>query len=1177
MNRWILVVCVFILSLTAVKTNAQTVSSEGTDFWAVFPTHVPSNSNNGPQLAELSVFVTAKANTRVTVSCGTYSSSQDIAPNTAVEFKIPRAQAYIDLIDANKALGNRGIHVKVADGMPSVSAYAHIYAGARSAASLILPFETMGQQYYSMNYTQGNFGDNFMVLMAVEDDTKIRVHPKSGPEFTIDLPKAGDVYQYMNRGDDLTGVFTEIDPSTPCKKFAVFSGSTMIDIGDCPTPPNHSYDPLYQQLYPVNSWGKNYGVVPFAERNYILRIMAQDDNTSVTFNGTTKVIGKGQFIETGKLTDAIYISADKVISVAQFSLTQSCSGAFGQSLIGDPEMVMLNPIEFSIKGITVFSSTKQNISENARYINVLIRKAAAQSFRINGNQPAVTWQPLTDNPLFVYAQLPVFAESLTLTASDGFNAIAYGFGDHESYAYSAGTNLSSNNYLTVVNKNNGNTESADGCIGDQLDFKINLPYPVDRLIWTLDNRPPIILTFPQAEIKVAGNEVTYVYSLPADLAFPEVGEHRIEVRSSISANTNSCITGEVTTGYVFNIYEHPIADFETELATGCVGQAFAFKDKSNPNAEDFTITEWRWDFNDPSSPANLSTEQNPAHIFSNPGEYLVKLSVKAGTGCFSDVYEKKIVVYPVPQTGFIAAKALTCINTSIKFEDRSTISSGANIVKWIWSFGDGSADIEKTDPSPVLHSFEKQGIYEVRLTAVSDHDCAITSDITSITVTALPVVDFDMPDVCLEDAVAVFTNKSLNVDQTENGLSYEWRFADGDPALPANRSILKNGRHQFSVAGNYQVTLIVRNSNGCEVSVQKTFTVNGGVEKADFTVKNLTSLCSKAPVLINNTSSVFFGKITKIEIYKDFLGKPSEFITVQYPTGADIPLNYEDFGGNSSRDFTIRLVAYSGTACFKEVSKVITVNPSPQLFFDNLLPVCENEGTISVAKASETSGMQMASGIYSGPYVSSNGSFNAKLAKAGIHQVTYTFTGLNGCPASITKSITVLRSPVADAGPTVYILSGMSTKINATATTGAGVTYKWSPALGLDRDNVLNPIATPQKDTKYTLTVYTIDGCPATTEVWVRVLQEIKPPSAFSPNGDGVNDNWQIPYLTDYPDPTVQVFNRSGEIVFFSRGYSLPFDGNYKGEVLPVGVYYYIINPNYTGRKRITGSLTIIR
>ena len=71
-------------------------------------------------------------------------------------------------------------------------------------------------------------------------------------------------------------------------------------------------------------------------------------------------------------------------------------------------------------------------------------------------------------------------------------------------------------------------------------------------------------------------------------------------------------------------------------------------------------------------------------------------------------------------------------------------------------------------------------------------------------------------------------------------------------------------------------------------------------------------------------------------------------------------------------------------------------------------------------------------------------------------------------------------------------------------------------------------------------------------------------------------DVLRIKYLESYPGAEIDVFNRYGQIVFHSVGYEIDWDGTYQGRALPVGTYYYIINPK-NGRQIISGSVTIIK
>lgn len=83
-------------------------------------------------------------------------------------------------------------------------------------------------------------------------------------------------------------------------------------------------------------------------------------------------------------------------------------------------------------------------------------------------------------------------------------------------------------------------------------------------------------------------------------------------------------------------------------------------------------------------------------------------------------------------------------------------------------------------------------------------------------------------------------------------------------------------------------------------------------------------------------------------------------------------------------------------------------------------------------------------------------------------------------------------------------------------------------------------------------------------------------PNAFSPNGDGINDEWIIKGIDVYTVPEVKLFNRQGEVVFHTRGRSQPFNGKLRGTELPVGVYYYLVraSPECPAEN---GSLTLIR
>jgi gliding motility-associated-like protein len=122
----------------------------------------------------------------------------------------------------------------------------------------------------------------------------------------------------------------------------------------------------------------------------------------------------------------------------------------------------------------------------------------------------------------------------------------------------------------------------------------------------------------------------------------------------------------------------------------------------------------------------------------------------------------------------------------------------------------------------------------------------------------------------------------------------------------------------------------------------------------------------------------------------------------------------------------------------------------------------------------------------------------------------------------------------------------------------------------------LQPQAAPGDDITYTLTATSAEGCKASDDIKITVLKMLHIPNAFSPNGDGIHDRWEIKDLNTYPGATVEVYNRYGQLVYKSSGYPQPWDGTFNGNPLPVGTYYYIINPK-NGRKQMSGYVDIIR
>jgi gliding motility-associated-like protein len=169
------------------------------------------------------------------------------------------------------------------------------------------------------------------------------------------------------------------------------------------------------------------------------------------------------------------------------------------------------------------------------------------------------------------------------------------------------------------------------------------------------------------------------------------------------------------------------------------------------------------------------------------------------------------------------------------------------------------------------------------------------------------------------------------------------------------------------------------------------------------------------------------------------------------------------------------------------------------------------------------------------------------------------------------------KKPTADAGEDIVLIEGESVSLNGSVD-GTNLRYFWTPSSYLDNPDILKPKASPPENITYTLNVFSEDGCNlmATDQVDIRVLMNLKIPNAFSPNADLINDYWEIAALNTYPEARIRVFNRYGQTVFKSVGYDEEWDGNFEGNPLPAGVYYYTIDLK-TESPILKGSVLIMR
>lgn len=581
-NTWLFCIT-FVVYLYGTSAKGQTTSNEGLDFWAVFPTHIPTSPTT---LAKMSIYITSQNNSSGKVTIGDNTVDFSVLANKIVEIPIEYEKAHISPNLSNTVVKNRGIHIVVDPGQAKVAVFAFISASARSEAYLVLPKEAMGQEYYAIghegtpvpNLEENGFqGQHYLIVTAVEPNTRIVITKPDKSVITTLLPDAGDIYQ-LTSDQEFSGTKVQ---STSCSKFAVYTGHSGIAFNHA-TQDLTSFDPLVQQLYPIESWGRTYGVIPFYNRNYFFKVVAAEDGTELTINGQVQAVlnaGESYMPANVPLTQPLLLSANHPIAVAQFAYVQADLSAIADMVtFGDPDMVILNPEEYNIKMITLFASFDRTPEY---YLNIFMKTSGTASFKINGAAPPGVWKKMPADPNYSYIQIAfnqftLNQRSLTLTADEGFNAMAYGFGEFESYAYSAGTNLAIKNYLRLTNIN-ANVTDVNACINEPLAIKVVLPAKANKLTWSFEDQS---LNFtelnPPARIfknEDGATQFEYTYNKGV-VRYNRLGIHQITLTADLDAGTNPCPddTGTKIYAYNFEITEpsFSVPDTVEVLAGGTV-------------------------------------------------------------------------------------------------------------------------------------------------------------------------------------------------------------------------------------------------------------------------------------------------------------------------------------------------------------------------------------------------------------------------------------------------------------------------------------------------------------------------------------------------------------------------------------------------------------------------------
>ena len=182
-----------------------------------------------------------------------------------------------------------------------------------------------------------------------------------------------------------------------------------------------------------------------------------------------------------------------------------------------------------------------------------------------------------------------------------------------------------------------------------------------------------------------------------------------------------------------------------------------------------------------------------------------------------------------------------------------------------------------------------------------------------------------------------------------------------------------------------------------------------------------------------------------------------------------------------------------------------------------------------------------------------------------------------GCIRTDSVQVTGWALPVPDAGVDQVIPEGGTAGIGGE--TDPDLVYAWEPEL----DVVSPTLAATATEalfaaTEFILTATSAEGCTGTDTVLVDVLLELDIPSGFTPNGDGINDRWNLGGLDQYPSAEITLFNRWGDVLLTFGSTDGVWDGTLNGIPVPVGTYYYHIRVNEPAMQaEWTGPITLMR
>ena len=547
------------------------------------------------------------------------------------------------------------------------------------------------------------------------------------------------------------------------------------------------------------------------------------------------------------------------------------------------------------------------------------------------------------------------------------------------------------------------------------------------------------------------------------------------------------------------------------------------------------------------------TSASPNMSITNVANWNIGLySVTAtSNGCTSNAATANVLVNTIPVAPQISSNAPVCTGTSLN------LSAG----------GIPGASYSWTGPNGFISNIQNPAINNVALTHSGDYQLTVTvNGCTSASPSSATVVVNQTPSPpSLTNNGPVCEGNDLILSATGmTGASYSWWGPANFTSTLQNNLLPSVGSNK---SGTYYAAVTV---NGCSSSPASTnATIHTPVK---LTAGNDQLVCSNTGA-INLSATMFSGNSGIIWTTSGTgsfsnAGTPG---TVYFPSSTD----------KTSGSVAINLASLNNGACPAAQSSLalrFASPPSADAGGDQVICAGSNV-LLNALSANAQGGTWSTSG--SGFFQTSAGNQKATYVPGsrdkteGSVKLTWTTTGNGPCAAASDAMVVSIKQPPSiNTGGVQYVLENKSTILKPVIN-GTGMRYTWTPALFLNSDTVPDPLCTPKSNLTYRLSVIDAFGCSSSADMVVKLILDPVIPNVFTPNGDGINDTWEIRNLAQY-DCEMTIYNRYGQLVHHCLGYGREWNGSSNGKPLPASTYYYIIDLK-TGAKPLSGFVDIVR